>query len=167
LGQYGVPADALMLEITESAIMWDPARARAILQTLRAMGIEISIDDFGTGHSSLAYLSRLPVSELKIDRTFVQGMLSRDIDRTIVRATVDLGHNLGLKVVAEGVESVEEFEALTAIGCDLVQGYLLGRPVHAAEMERLLAVGRVPLPTASERRQRPALVDGEDLQTRA
>jgi diguanylate cyclase (GGDEF)-like protein len=158
LGQCGAPAEALVLEITESAIMWDPARARAILQTLQAMGIGISIDDFGTGHSSLAYLSRLPVSELKIDRTFVQGMLSRAIDRTIVHATVDLGDNLGLQVVAEGVETVEELDLLRSLGCDLVQGYLLARPIPATDLGNMLQAGSVAIPTALPRSTAPKLV---------
>jgi diguanylate cyclase (GGDEF)-like protein len=141
LGDCGLPADALILEITESAIMCQPQRSKAVLDALAAMGVIISVDDFGTGYSSLSYLSQLPVSELKIDRSFVQGMLTRDGDRTIVHATVDLGHNLGLQVVAEGVERPAELAVLKAIGCDVVQGFLTGRPVTATQLERLLAEG--------------------------
>ncbi len=141
LGACGLGADALVLEVTESAIMWDPQRARAILDSLYAMGVAISVDDFGTGYSSLSYLSQLPVSELKIDRGFVKGMLENDGDRTIVHATVDLGHNLGLNVVAEGVEQQAELDALRAMGCDLVQGFLLSEPLAEPALEALLAVG--------------------------
>jgi diguanylate cyclase (GGDEF)-like protein len=141
LGEHRLPADALVLEVTESAIMWDPQRARAILDSLHAMGVSISVDDFGTGYSSLAYLSQLPVSELKIDRSFVQGMLSNAGDLAIVHATVDLGHDLGLKVVAEGVEVTAELNALRSMGCDLIQGFLFGKPLSEAALEELLASG--------------------------
>ena len=141
LGEHGLRADALVLEVTESAIMWDPQRARAILDSLHAMGVIISVDDFGTGYSSLSYLSQLPVSELKIDRSFVKDMLQNPSDRAIVHATVDLGHNLGLQVVAEGVETVPELDALRSMGCDLIQGYLFSRPLNESALEGLLADG--------------------------
>jgi diguanylate cyclase (GGDEF)-like protein len=143
LGELGLPADALILEITESAIMSNPERAKAVLESLHAMGVVISVDDFGTGYSSLAYLSQLPVSELKIDRSFVQGMMENSSNITIVNATVDLGHNLGLQVVAEGVENASELAALRSIGCDTAQGYLLSKPVNAEEIDKLLASGEL------------------------
>lgn len=138
LGELGLPADALILEITESAIMSNPERAKAVLESLHAMGVVISVDDFGTGYSSLAYLSQLPVSELKIDRNFVQGMMENSSNITIVNATVDLGHNLGLQVVAEGVENATELAALRSIGCDMAQGYLLSKPVSVEKIDKLL-----------------------------
>src|SRR3712207_7681771 len=105
------------------------------------MGVGLAIDDFGTGHSSLAYLKRLPVHELKIDRSFVMNMSTDDNDAVIVRSTVDLAHNLGLRVVAEGVESEAVAQTLTALGCDVAQGYHYGRPVPAAAITALLAAG--------------------------
>ena len=104
LDAYGLPADALQLEITESMIMSDPDRAVATVTRLSALGVRMSVDDFGTGYSSLANLRRLPIDELKIDRSFVSPMLSDESDLIIVRSTINLGHDLGLKVIAEGVE---------------------------------------------------------------
>jgi EAL domain-containing protein (putative c-di-GMP-specific phosphodiesterase class I) len=118
----------LECEITESAMIADPQRTREILEALSAMGIRLSIDDFGTGHSSLSYLKRLPVSEIKIDRSFVMNMETSDDDAVIVRSTIELGHNLGLEVVAEGVETEPTRMRLAALGCDTIQGYLIGRP---------------------------------------
>jgi diguanylate cyclase len=101
------------------------------LSRLQAMGIELSIDDFGTGYSSLAYLKRLPVHELKIDRSFVMNMASDDNDAVIVRSTIELGQNLGLRVVAEGVETAEVRDRLSVMGCDVAQGFFLSRPIPA------------------------------------
>ncbi len=129
---------ALSLEITEEATMIDPERALIILNRLRDMGISLSIDDFGTGHSSLSYLKRLPVDEIKIDRSFVMEMASSDDDANIVHATVDLSHNLGLKVVAEGVETAEVLNILKELNCDYAQGYYLSRPVPADELIKWL-----------------------------
>lgn len=131
LDVHGVPAQALCLEITESAIMDDPARAQQTLERLSAMGFHLSIDDFGTGYSSLAYLKRLPVDELKIDRSFVMQMTRDSDDAKIVRSTIDLAHNLGLSVVAEGVETPAVWRTLRSLDCDLAQGYLIGRPMPA------------------------------------
>ena len=114
----------VVLEITESTIMASPTEARNTLLKLDEMGIGLSIDDFGTGHSSLAYIKRLPVSEIKIDKSFVMDMITNDNDAVIVRATIDLAHNLGLKVIAEGVETKEAFDTLEILGCDMAQGYL-------------------------------------------
>ena len=129
LDAHGVPAEALCLEITESAIMDDPARALQTLERLNAMGFHLSIDDFGTGYSSLAYLKRLPVDELKIDKSFVMQMTRDSDDAKIVRSTIDLAHNLGLSVVAEGVETPAVWRTLRSLDCDLAQGYLIGRPM--------------------------------------
>ncbi|WP_347555436.1 EAL domain-containing protein [Robbsia sp. KACC 23696] len=139
LAKYKVPPHLVWLEITESAIIDDPAHAIATLDKLYALGIRLSIDDFGTGYSSLAYLKRMPVHELKIDRTFVMGMAEHMSDETIVRSTIDLGHNMGLKVVAEGVENVEVLNQLRDLNCDLAQGYHLSRPLPPDRLEVWLA----------------------------
>ena len=126
---HDVPAGRLCLEITESAIMDDPTRALQTLQRLSELGVQLSIDDFGTGYSSLAYLKRLPVDELKIDRSFVMGM-ERDLDDArIVRSTIGLAHTLGLTVVAEGVENPKLMAMLEHLGCDEAQGYGIARPM--------------------------------------
>ncbi|MES1162353.1 MAG: GGDEF domain-containing phosphodiesterase, partial [Rhizobacter sp.] len=133
LVKHRVPAEAFCLEITESAIMDDPQRALQTLERLHAMGFKLSIDDFGTGYSSLAYLKRLPVDELKIDQSFVFNM-ERDLDDAkIVRSTIDLAHNLGLSVVAEGVETAKAWKLLERLGCDEGQGYFIGRPMPEAQ----------------------------------
>ena len=129
-----VPADRLELEITESTVLEDPFRTKIVLDKLHAMGIRLSIDDFGTGYSSLAYLRQLPVSEIKIDRSFVLNMHQSEDDAVIVRSTVDLGRNLGLEVVAEGVETEEHWRELAALGCEFAQGYFLSRPVPPDEL---------------------------------
>jgi diguanylate cyclase (GGDEF)-like protein len=134
LTRFKVPPHNLELEITESSIMADPTRARATLVQLASMGVRLSIDDFGTGHSSLAYLKRLPVHALKIDKSFVINMASDDNDLVIVQSTIDLAHNLGLEVVAEGVESEEVWNRLRSLGCDMAQGFWRGRPVKAEEL---------------------------------
>ena len=131
LQAHGVSASSFCLEITESAIMDDPQRAEAMLNRLSEQGFKLSIDDFGTGYSSLAYLKRLPVDELKIDKSFVMGMETDPDDAIIVRSTIDLAHNLGLSVVAEGVETAAILERLRALGCDEVQGYHISRPMPA------------------------------------
>jgi diguanylate cyclase (GGDEF)-like protein len=131
LAKHEVPAEAFCLEITESAIMDDPQRAQATLERLHAMGFSLSIDDFGTGYSSLAYLKKLPVDELKIDQSFVKNMETDADDAKIVRSTVELAHNLGLSVVAEGVENEAVWELLRELGCDKAQGYHMGRPMPA------------------------------------
>ncbi len=124
-----VPAETLCLEITESAIMDDPERALSTLEHLHAMGFKLSIDDFGTGYSSLAYLKRLPVDELKIDKSFVMAM-ERDLDDArIVRSTIELAHNLGLTVVAEGLETIKAWAMLARLGCDEGQGYYISKPM--------------------------------------
>ncbi|WP_082564998.1 bifunctional diguanylate cyclase/phosphodiesterase [Acidovorax sp. Root568] len=129
LARHGVAASAFCLEITESAIMDDPQRAEAMLNRLSEQGFKLSIDDFGTGYSSLAYLKRLPVDELKIDKSFVMGMETGEDDAMIVRSTIDLAHNLGLTVVAEGVETAAILERLRLLTCDEAQGYHIARPL--------------------------------------
>jgi diguanylate cyclase (GGDEF)-like protein len=131
LARYGASPGWIMLEITESAIMSDPARAQGVLERLRRMGVRLSVDDYGTGHSSLAYLKKLPVSELKIDMSFVRNMDHDHDDQTIVRSTIELGHNMGLTIVAEGVESAAILAMLVDMGCDLAQGYHLSKPIPA------------------------------------
>ncbi|MCG3117882.1 MAG: EAL domain-containing protein [Candidatus Manganitrophus sp. SA1] len=138
LQKSGVEPDQLALEITESIIMADPQRAMEILTDLSEMGIRLSIDDFGTGYSSLGYLKKLPVDEVKIDKSFVREMASNQDDIVIVRSTIDLAHNLGLEVVAEGVENQETLSRLAALGCDAAQGYFISRPVAAANLPRWL-----------------------------
>jgi diguanylate cyclase (GGDEF)-like protein len=133
LARHRVPAWALCLEITESSIMDDPQRALVTLDRLSAMGFKLSIDDFGTGYSSLAYLKRLPVNELKIDQSFGRNMQTDADDAMIVRSTIDLAHNLGIKVVAEGVENAEVWDMLRELRCDEAQGYHMGRPMPMAE----------------------------------
>ncbi|MFG6467950.1 putative bifunctional diguanylate cyclase/phosphodiesterase [Roseateles sp. BYS87W] len=128
-----VPAQSICLEITESAIMDDPERALSTLEHLHAMGFKLSIDDFGTGYSSLAYLKRLPVDELKIDKSFVMAM-ERDLDDArIVRSTIELAHNLGLTVVAEGLETIKAWALLANLGCDEGQGYYICKPMPAEQ----------------------------------
>jgi diguanylate cyclase (GGDEF)-like protein len=130
LESHGMLATDLTLEITEGSVMADPARTIGILGRLDALGVRISVDDFGTGYSSLSYLKRLPVSEIKIDRTFTSGMLSDESDATIVRSTVDLAHNLGLQVVAEGVEDPMTWRELGRLGCEQAQGFFVSAPLH-------------------------------------
>jgi diguanylate cyclase (GGDEF)-like protein len=144
LKQYEVPAQLLTLEITENTLAHDPERALETLSALHTAGVEISIDDFGTGYSSMTYLKRLPVTELKIDRSFVAGMLESRGDGVLVRAAIDLGHNLGLAVVAEGVEDQATFDALSAAGCDVAQGFHLGRPMAPHSFDRWLVARRTP-----------------------
>jgi diguanylate cyclase (GGDEF)-like protein len=139
LVQHGATAQRLCLEITESAIMDDPERAEATLQRLAQRGFKLSIDDFGTGYSSLAYLKRLPVHELKIDKSFVMAMERDDSDAKIVRSTTDLAHGLGLSVVAEGVENASILQRLNALGCDEAQGYHLSKPLDVAAFEAWVA----------------------------
>jgi EAL domain-containing protein (putative c-di-GMP-specific phosphodiesterase class I)/GGDEF domain-containing protein len=134
----GVAPEVLTFEVTESAAMNDPAEAVAALESFKQLGIAISMDDYGTGQSTLSYLKRLPLDELKIDRSFVQFAHENRGDGVLVRSTVNLAHELGLKVVAEGVEDQACLDFLRTIGCDMVQGYLISRPVPGAELPALL-----------------------------
>ena len=128
LEKWDVDPSKLELEITERTITTDPPRARAILAQLSELGVRIAIDDFGSGHASLAYLRRLPIDVLKIDKSFVQNMVEDQEDAALVRMAIDLGHNLGLEVVAEGVETEATVRMLEALGCDTLQGFRLGHP---------------------------------------
>ncbi len=143
LEETGAVAEQLELEITESTILADPLRVRHVLDRLNEMGLRLAIDDFGTGYSSLAYLKRLPVQTIKIDRSFVMAMDESPSDATIVRSTIDLARNLGLDVVAEGVETREAWDTLRDQACTLAQGYFISRPVPAEELELLLCEGAV------------------------
>ncbi|HHJ18090.1 MAG TPA: EAL domain-containing protein [Gammaproteobacteria bacterium] len=139
LNEICIPPDWLILEITESAIISDPERALVIAQQIAAMGIRLSIDDFGTGYSSLSYLKHLPACELKIDKSFVIDMLGSENDTMIVRSTIDLAHNLGMCVVAEGIENEEVWSRLKQMDCDIAQGYWIARPMLLCEFRKWLA----------------------------
>jgi EAL domain-containing protein (putative c-di-GMP-specific phosphodiesterase class I) len=131
--QTGANASRVILEVTESGAMKDIAATLRMMEQLRVLGLRFSIDDFGTGHSSLAHLKRLPVDEVKIDRSFIKELEAQGDDDVIVRSTVNLGHALDLKVVAEGVERASSWDALRRLGCDLIQGYFVSKPMPLAE----------------------------------
>lgn len=133
LQRWDAPPHVLVLELTESFLMSDPVRSIGVMDQLANLGVDLSIDDFGTGYSSLSYLQRLPIKEIKIDKSFVMRMDTQPNDAMIVNVTVDLGQNLGLRVVAEGVENQATWELLNALGCDVAQGYLLSKPLPACE----------------------------------
>lgn len=141
LATYKLDGQHLEMEITESMIMSDPKRAQGALEKIHALGVKLSIDDFGTGYSSLAYLKRLPVQALKVDRTFVRGMLDDEHDQIIVHSTIQLAHNLGLEVVAEGVENQATYDKLGELDCDSVQGYYLSQPMNSSVAEAWLEGG--------------------------
>ncbi len=145
LRRHQVPAHLLTFEITESNVMTDPEHSLPVLRQLHAMGIRLSVDDFGTGYSSLAYLRRLPIDEIKIDRSFVQGMGTDLSDLAIVRAIVDLGHSLALRVVAEGVEEEAARDALREMDCDEAQGFLISRPMPLDRFEAWLQARTVSI----------------------
>ncbi len=149
LHRHRIPAGQLVLEVTETTLMADPTRATRLLLGLAAVGVRFAIDDFGTGYSSLGMLKALPVDQLKIDRSFVAAMHEHVNDATIVRSVVDLGHTLGLHVVAEGVETQAAWDALVGLGCDAAQGYLLARPMTTAAFEQWLAEHRAAEPLAA------------------
>jgi len=151
---HGCAAQWISLEITESAILDDPGHAVENLKRLNALGCKLSIDDYGTGYSSLAYLRRLPLHELKIDKSFVMGMVRDASDNVIVRSTIDLAHNMGLVVVAEGVEDEATLERLRTLGCDMVQGFVLSRPLPAEQVAAWMrnhALGRAAEPAGLRR----------------
>jgi diguanylate cyclase (GGDEF)-like protein len=146
LARHSLPPDRLVLEITETTAASEIEVVEEVLGRLRRLGVALSVDDFGTGYSSLAFLQRTKVNELKVDRSFVRGMLGSESDRALVRATVQLAHSLGARAVAEGVEVPGLAEALRGIGCDLGQGYWLSRPVPAEELHVLLGVDEASQP---------------------
>jgi diguanylate cyclase len=135
LGEHGLPSHLLEIEITETAIMGDPNGSSNVLRQLRALGIRTSIDDFGSGYTSLAYLRTLPVDALKIDRIFITDLTIDDNGLAVTQSIIDLGHRLGLSVLAEGVETAEAWRQLELLGCDEIQGYLLARPMPAERVE--------------------------------
>jgi diguanylate cyclase (GGDEF)-like protein len=155
VARSGVAPGTLTLEITESGVMTDPEAAIAMLWELRGIGVRLSVDDFGTGYSSLAYLKRLPVDEVKLDKSFVLNMTGDPDDAAIVRSTVELAHNLGLQLVAEGVEDQETLELLATLGCDLAQGYHLARPMPPDDVADLQQAAGLRW-TARSRRGWPA-----------
>jgi diguanylate cyclase len=137
LEETGLPAGRLVLEVTESVMIDDPEKALVAIRNIRDLGVQIALDDFGTGFSSLAYLRKFPLDKLKVDRSFV-----RDLDKgmeaaTILHCVINLGRALGLKVIAEGVETAEHARFLRAGGCHEMQGYLFGRPIPVADFERI------------------------------
>ena len=137
LERWGVPASELTVEVTESSIMTDPQRAMGVIRHLRRVGIGVAIDDYGTGHASLTYLKRLEIDELKIDKSFIMHMSAEGNDSIIVRSTIELGHNLGLRIVAEGVEDADTLGWLREVGCDIAQGYHMARPMAPEAVEEL------------------------------
>ena len=147
VSRSGLPPESIELEITESAVMFDPDGALRSLQSLVDFGVRLSLDDFGTGNSSLSYLQRLPVTAVKIDKSFVEPLLSDDTAKAIVRAVVNLAHSLSLSVIAEGVDSGPVMEQLTALGCDASPGLLRGEPheprsSRAGDRDQTLAYSR-------------------------
>jgi EAL domain-containing protein (putative c-di-GMP-specific phosphodiesterase class I) len=146
LTRHQLPPALLTLEVTESGFIEDPVRALRMLEAIAALGVSLSIDDFGTGYSSLSHLARMPVHELKIDRSFVQGLESDPESAPVVRAAIDMGHGLGLKVIAEGIESEEAALRLRNFGCDVAQGYLYSEPLPLPAFEAwILGRERVPV----------------------
>ncbi len=167
LATHGVPASLLELEVTESAIMLDPVHAQQLLQSLADLGIRLSIDDFGAGYTSLSQLKTLPVDELKIDRSFVMTMASDARDALIVHSVIELGQNLGLNIVAEGVETSRALVSLRGFGCNVAQGYYIARPASVEVFDAWLAarerVGAVPLDVTPTRRASDAVLTERDL----
>ncbi len=154
LGKWNYPANRLALEITENAILIDPVRAMGVVAQLADLGVKLSIDDFGTGYSSLAYLKNLAVHELKIDKSFVLGMVENGCDRTIVNSVVSLAHDLGLSVVAEGIETLQTLKMLAEFGCDVGQGFYCGRPMLAPAFENWLEFEMPEIPTVARTPQK-------------
>jgi len=167
---HGLPPNLLTLEVTESGFIDNPDRALQMLDTLATLGVQLSIDDFGTGYSSLSHLARMPVNEVKIDRSFVIGLEADEEFTTVVRSAIEMGHNLGLKVVAEGIETESSAERLRAMHCDIAQGYLYAKPMSAGALEQWLdGRPRVPLTCARtlprERADADALPEAAEART--
>jgi EAL domain-containing protein (putative c-di-GMP-specific phosphodiesterase class I) len=147
MAKHGATINQLILEITESAVMEDPKQTMEVLSALNKMGATLSIDDYGTGYSSMSYLKSLPVQEIKIDKSFVMKLASNNGDEILVKSTIDLGHNLGLKVTAEGVEDRASLDILKSYGCETGQGYHISKPVPAPDFEKFYRTSRwSPLP---------------------
>jgi EAL domain-containing protein (putative c-di-GMP-specific phosphodiesterase class I) len=161
LRENNLPASALTLEVTETEVMADLTQVSVVLDELAARGISLAIDDYGTGYSSLAYIHRLPVQELKIDRSFVTSLPSESSNAIIVNSSIAMAHSLGLKVVAEGAEDEATCSMLAEADCDFIQGYYLSKPMTSSELESKLLEGVPPVGRSSRRvredRQRPAL----------
>jgi len=138
LDASGLPAELLIFEITETAVMEDLSGAREVMKKLNRLGVRLAIDDFGTGHSSLAYLKQFPVHEVKVDRTFVQGIAESPVDSAIVRAVIDLANAMGISAVAEGVETEDQVARLKMLGCPVGQGFYFSSPLHAEAFDELL-----------------------------
>jgi diguanylate cyclase (GGDEF)-like protein len=167
LERWDVPPGLLLLEITENSVMADPGRVLGVLKALRDMGVELALDDFGTGYSSLAYLKRLPVTELKIDKSFVMNMAGDESDAVIVQSTIGLARNLRLRVVAEGVEDKASWDELVNLGCDVAQGYYLSRPAPPKELTTWLrrqAATLAAAAAATAPRQRFGLLRGDNIE---
>ncbi|MFP5322726.1 MAG: putative bifunctional diguanylate cyclase/phosphodiesterase, partial [Acidimicrobiia bacterium] len=165
LDESGLEARALTLELTESSIMTEAVEAMSTLEAIHDLGVSLSIDDFGTGYSSLAHLRKLPVSEIKIDKSFVFDLTTNQNDEAIVRSMVSLGHHLGLTVVVEGVETVEVRRRLAELGADRIQGYLLSRPMPVSAFEQWIAdrpVRMVDLSSDDARSDRTERTDDRD-----
>jgi EAL domain-containing protein (putative c-di-GMP-specific phosphodiesterase class I) len=146
LSRHQLPPSLLTLELTESGAIEDPARALHMLAAIAALGVSLSIDDFGTGYSSLSHLARMPVHEMKIDRSFIESLESDPEFATVVRSAIDMGHGLGLKVVAEGIETAAAANRLREFGCDIAQGYHYARPMSREAFEAWLkGRSRVPV----------------------
>ncbi len=156
LDRYGIPGRLLEVEVTENSVMEDPNRSTTVLAEIRDIGISVAVDDFGTGYSSLSTLRDLTLDRIKIDRSFVTGLASDQGDLTIARSVIELAHNLSMATVAEGVETAEVLDILRALGCDEVQGFLMGRPQPADAVEPLLRVGGIDLATVLVRAAVPA-----------
>jgi len=137
LEEYGLPGSSLEIEVTENVLLSDRANAVELLNSLRELGVSISMDDFGTGYSSLSYLRHYPFDTLKIDRSFVRDITSDKDDRELIVATLSMARSLGLKVIAEGVETAEQLAILQAERCDFAQGYYFSKPIPQASVERL------------------------------
>jgi diguanylate cyclase (GGDEF)-like protein len=158
LGRHRVAPDRLVVEVTESAAMDDPHRAVAVLAALRATGVGVSVDDFGTGNASIEYLAKLPATEIKIDRSFITDILDEPRAEAIVRSTIDLARNLGLTVVAEGIETEMVLNHVTALGCDTGQGYFISRPQPAERLTSMLSgSGKIGSAPADTNRAKPKL----------
>ncbi len=144
LEAHGLPPEVLVLEVTENMVLADPVRVGDVLAQLGELGLGLSLDDFGTGFSSLTHLKSLPVGEVKIDRSFVGRMTTDPVDAAIVQATIQLAHSIGIRVVAEGIEDQVTWSSLVANRCELVQGYALSRPLPALDLDTLLRAQPLP-----------------------
>ena len=162
LEKWDMPAERLVIEITENALMIDPQRSSEAVAALREMGVRIAIDDFGTGYSSLSLLKELSAEELKIDKSFVMELIENESDRTIVESTIAMAHNLGLTVVAEGIESEDALVMLRRMGCDVGQGFHIGRPMAPADLEDWVSeTARQPVASRRQKRARKKTAPAE------